>query len=70
MDDEGKTLLILGYRVIGQGELCPPARGCHALRCLVFLQNSPDSLIAGNMLYIFFEFEVFSNPPANKVRGL
>ena len=31
----GETLLILGHRVIGQGQLCPPARGCHALRCLV-----------------------------------
>ena len=29
------TLLILGHRVKGQGQLCPPARGCHALRCLV-----------------------------------
>ena len=28
----GGPLLIL---VIGQGELCPPARGCQALRCLV-----------------------------------
>ena len=30
-------LFILGRRVIGQGQLCPPARGCHALRCLVYL---------------------------------
>ena len=31
----GGTLLILGHGVIGQGQLCPLARGCHALRCLV-----------------------------------
>ena len=38
MDDEGekfKTVLILGHGVIGQGQLCPIARGCHALCCLV-----------------------------------
>ena len=35
MDDEGETLLIFGHGVIGQGQLCPPARGCHALRYLV-----------------------------------
>ena len=29
---KGETLLILGHGVIGQGQLCPPARGCHALR--------------------------------------
>ena len=33
---KGETLLILGCRVKGQGQLWPPARGCHALRCLVF----------------------------------
>ena len=27
----GGTLLILGHGVTGQGQLCPPARGCHAL---------------------------------------
>ena len=32
-----ETLLILGHEVIGQGQLCPPARGCHALRCLVLI---------------------------------
>ena len=37
MDDEGKNLLIFFHGVIGQGQLCPPARGCHALRCLVFI---------------------------------
>ena len=31
----GGTLLILGHGVIGQGQLCPPARGCYALCCLV-----------------------------------
>ena len=31
----GGTLLILGHGVKGKGQLCPPARGCHALRCLV-----------------------------------
>ena len=31
----GGTLLILNHGVKGQGQLCPPARGCHALRCLV-----------------------------------
>ena len=31
----GGPLYILGHGVIGQGKLCPPARGCHALRCLV-----------------------------------
>ena len=34
---KGETLLILGHGVIGQGQLCPPARGCHALRCLVYM---------------------------------
>ena len=29
------TLLILGHRVMGQDQLCPPARGCNTLRCLV-----------------------------------
>ena len=33
----GGTLLILVHGVIDQGQLCPPARGCHALRCLVYL---------------------------------
>ena len=33
----GGTLLILGDGVKGQGHLCPPARGCHALRCLVYI---------------------------------
>ena len=33
----GGTLLILGHVVKGQGQLCPPARGCHALRCLVVI---------------------------------
>ena len=32
----GGDLLILCRGVIGQGQLCPPARGCHALHCLVF----------------------------------
>ena len=32
---KGGTLLILGCRVKGQGHLLPPARGCHALHCLV-----------------------------------
>ena len=31
----GGRLLILGHGVIGQGQLCPPARRCHAMRCLV-----------------------------------
>ena len=30
-------LFILGHGVIGQVQLCPPARGCHALLCLVLL---------------------------------
>ena len=34
---KGETLLIFGHGVIGQGQLCPPARGCHALRCLVIV---------------------------------
>ena len=33
----GGTLLILGHGVKGQGQFCPPARGCHALRCLVLV---------------------------------
>ena len=36
----GGTLLILGHGVIGQGQLPPPppsARGCRALRYLVFI---------------------------------
>ena len=31
----GGTLLIFGHGVKGQDQLWPPARGCHALRCLV-----------------------------------
>ena len=31
----GGTLLILGHGVIGQGQLGPNAKECHALRCLV-----------------------------------
>ena len=30
-----ETLLIFDRGIIGQGQLCPLARGCHALRCLV-----------------------------------
>ena len=39
----GGPLFILGHGVIGQGQLCPPppARGCHALRCLVCLKLLP-----------------------------
>ena len=33
-----EPLLILDHGVIGQGQLCPPARGCHALRCLVHIK--------------------------------
>ena len=43
MDDEGKMLLIFGHWVIGQGQLCPRARGCHALRCLVNFGSIPNS---------------------------
>ena len=32
----GGTLLIFGHGVKGQDQLWPPARGCHALRCLVY----------------------------------
>ena len=37
----GETLLIFGHGVIGQGQFAPlpPARGCHALRCLVVLSE-------------------------------
>ena len=31
----GETLFILGHRVNCHGQLWPPGRGCHALRCLV-----------------------------------
>ena len=31
----GETLLNLSCGVIGQGQVCLPARGCHALSCLV-----------------------------------
>ena len=34
----GGNLSILGHRVKGQGQLCPPARGCHALHYLVSLK--------------------------------
>ena len=44
----GGTLLIRGHMVKGQGQLCHPARGCHALRCLVFffsrLETNADRL--------------------------
>ena len=32
----GGTLFILGHRIKGQRQLCPPARGYHALHCLVW----------------------------------
>ena len=38
----GGPLLILDHGVIGQGQLCPPARGCHALRCLVLIMFSQN----------------------------
>ena len=37
----GGTLLIWGHKVKFQGQLWPPARGCHALRCLVTLEYIP-----------------------------
>ena len=45
----GETLLILGHGVIGQ--LCPPARGCHALRCLVYTQKLNLRLIKVSFIY-------------------
>ena len=39
---KGETLLIWGHGVIGQGQLCPLARGCHALRCLVIFQSKKE----------------------------
>ena len=36
---KGGPLFILGHGVIGQGQLCPPVRGCHALRCLVIIMS-------------------------------
>ena len=47
---KGETLLILGHGVIGQGQLCPPARGCHALRCLVFFQFLYARLQTGRIM--------------------
>ena len=44
---KGETLYILGHGVIGQGQLCLPSRGCHALRCLVL--NYVTYLIHLNM---------------------
>ena len=41
-DDEWRKPIDFGSRVIGQGQLCPPARGCHALRCLVCILNTVD----------------------------
>ena len=33
--DVRRNPIDFGSRVKGQGQLCPPARGCHALHCLV-----------------------------------
>ena len=35
VNDEWRNPIDFGHMVVGQGQLCPPARGCHALRCLV-----------------------------------
>ena len=43
---KGVTLLILGHGVKFQGQLWPPARGCHGLRCLVL------NIGIGNVGYI------------------
>ena len=47
----GETLLIFGHGVIGQGQLCPPARGCHALRCLVYTQKLNLRLTKVSFIY-------------------
>ena len=47
----GGPLFILGHGVIGQVRLCPPVRGCHALRCLVSLYIA---LMQGDTTHIYF----------------
>ena len=63
----GETLLILCLRIIGQGQLCPPARGCHALGCLVFVQSTKigaqeNKAIHSNRIYHHF-VQGQENPP-------
>ena len=43
----GGTLFILDHRVISQSQHCPPARGCHALRCLV--KSCPNTNMAASL---------------------
>ena len=50
----GGTLFILGHGVKGQGQLCPPARGCHALRCLV-IYVTLKSFLQGHHLWFIHE---------------
>ena len=50
----GGSLLILGHGVIDQGQLCPPARGCHALRCLVYSIALHHQCLAKRLIGITF----------------
>ena len=53
-----EALLILCHGVICQGQFCPPARGCHALRCLV--KNCIQKNLGCN----------FENLPANSILAI
>ena len=61
----GGTLLILGHGVKGQGQLCPPARGCHALRCLVkvCLTSVSRPFCFRFVFYFFIKVSDFSRKP-------
>ena len=51
---KGGTLLILG-----QGQFCPPARGCHALHCLALLAATWVSFKIQNICWILAIFALF-----------
>ena len=66
----GGTLLILGHGVKGQGQLCPPARGCHALRCLVTCSMQTCTYYVQTKSYLGRTmFAMIIIPPATKLGG-
>ena len=61
----GETLLILGRRANCRGQLWPPARGCHALHCLVNCSNrqllfsEPGSHVIALLSAFAYAFNLF-----------